>query len=66
MLVIGTSGLVSPADSLPKMAKRNSATIIEIKPAYSMITRIADLKIEAPSGIIMPAIIKVLDALQNK
>jgi NAD-dependent deacetylase len=63
MLVIGTSGLVSPADSLPKKAKRNSATIIEINPAYSMITRIADLKIEAPSGIIMPAIIKALDIL---
>ena len=65
MIVIGTSGLVSPADSLPKKAKRNNATIIEINPAYSMITRVADLKIEAPSGIIMPQIITALEALQE-
>jgi NAD-dependent deacetylase len=65
MIVIGTSGLVSPADSLPKKAKRNSATIIEINPAYSMITRFADLKIEAPSGIIMPQIIAALETLRQ-
>jgi NAD-dependent deacetylase len=65
MMVIGTSGLVSPADSLPKKAKRNNATIIEINPAYSMITRIADLKIEAPSGIIMPQIIAALETLRQ-
>ena len=65
MIVIGTSGLVSPADSLPKKAKRNNATIIEINPAYSMITRVADLKIEAPSGIIMPQIIAALETLQQ-
>ena len=65
MIVIGTSGLVSPADSLPKKAKRNNATVIEINPAYSMITRVADLKIEAPSGMIMPKIIAALETLQG-
>lgn len=64
MIVIGTSGLVSPADSLPRIAKQNNAYLIELNPAYSMITRFADLKIEAPSGEIMPEIVKALAALQ--
>lgn len=61
MLVIGTSGLVSPADRLPRMAKRAGAKIIEINPAYSMITRFADIKIESASGEALPELIKSLE-----
>ncbi|MGB1287385.1 MAG: SIR2 family NAD-dependent protein deacylase [Aggregatilineales bacterium] len=64
MIVVGTSGLVHPAASLPKIAKGQGtpATIIEVNPDYSMITRIADIKLEAPSGVALP---KVLEAMGN-
>ncbi|MEO0597741.1 MAG: NAD-dependent deacylase [Chloroflexota bacterium] len=61
MIVVGTSGLVSPAAELPRLAKKNGATIIEVNPDYSMITRFADIKLEAPSGVAMPKVIEVLE-----
>jgi NAD-dependent deacetylase len=63
MLVVGTSGLVSPASQLPAIAKKNAATIIEVNPDYSMITRIADIKLVGPSGAILPKVIEALDEL---
>lgn len=60
MLVIGTSGLVSPASDLPYWAKRNGATIIEINPEYSMITRYADLVLNGASGEILPALLEAM------
>jgi NAD-dependent deacetylase len=63
MLVIGTSGLVSPADSLPRMAIRNGAKLIEINPAYSMISRYADIRLEGASGEILPKLLKEFEAL---
>ncbi len=60
MIVIGTSGLVTPAATLPKIAKEtedNPAKILEINPDYSMITRYADIKIEAPSGESLPKVV---------
>lgn len=61
VIVIGTSGLVSPAADMPRVAKNQGATIIEINPDYSMITRIADLKLEGPSGEVLPRILAALD-----
>ncbi|MCB9450835.1 MAG: NAD-dependent deacylase [Anaerolineaceae bacterium] len=60
MLVIGTSGLVSPAASLPGVARHAGATLIEINPDYSAITRIADIKLDGPSGEIMPRLLAAL------
>lgn len=58
MIVIGTSGLVTPAANMPRYAKSAGAMIIEVNPDYSMITRIADIKLEGASGEIMPKIIE--------
>lgn len=65
MLVVGTSGLVTPASQLPPTAKHSGAKIIEVNPDYSMITRIADIKLEGPSGEILPKVIEALDELQK-
>lgn len=62
MFVVGTSGLVTPAASLPGLAQRSGAKIIEVNPEYSMITRIADVKLEGASGEILPRVLKVLNA----
>ncbi len=61
MIVIGTSGLVTPAANLPHYAQRAGAKIIEVNPDYTLITRIADIKLEGPSGEIMPQVIEALN-----
>jgi NAD-dependent deacetylase len=60
ILVIGTSGLVSPAADMPRIAQTKGAKIIEINPDYSMITRFADLKLEGRSGEVLPRIVEAL------
>lgn len=60
MLVVGTSGLVTPAATLPSYAKRAGKPVIEVNPDYSMITRIADVKLEGASGEMLPRLVEAL------
>jgi len=60
MLVIGTSGLVQPAASLPLRAKRAGAKLIEVNPTETPISQIADLHLSGPSGAILPLIVSAL------
>jgi NAD-dependent deacetylase len=60
MLVVGTSGLVTPAATLPTYARQAGATIIEVNPDTSMITRIADIKLDGPSGEMLPQVIEAM------
>lgn len=60
MLVVGTSGFVQPAASLPGIAKDTGATIIEVNPAHTMISSEADIIIREASGDALPRIIKAL------
>ncbi len=60
MLVIGTSGLVSPSAEMPGVAKSHGAFIIEVNPDTSMISRIADLKLDGPSGEVLPRVLEAL------
>ncbi|MBZ0294327.1 MAG: NAD-dependent deacylase [Anaerolineae bacterium] len=62
MLVIGTSGMVTPAANLPEVAQYNGAPVIEVNPDTSMITRIASVKLDGPSGVMLP---RLLEALRN-
>lgn len=64
MLVIGTSGLVHPAASLPYQAKQHGAIILEVNPNRTPITEIADLFLQSPSAEILPAIISNLKDLK--
>lgn len=60
MIVVGTSGLVTPAANMPHIAKSAGATVIEVNPDYSMITRIADIKLEGASGEMLPKVIEAM------
>ncbi len=60
MIVVGTSGLVNPAASLPQYTKRNGGKVLEVNPDYSMISRYADLRLEAPSGEVLPRVVEAL------
>lgn len=60
MLVVGTSGMVTPAATMPVWAKRNGATIVELNPFAGEVTPLADLWIAQPSGVSLPAIVTAL------
>lgn len=60
ILVVGTSGVVSPAAEMPLIAKQHGAGIIEVNPFKSQITPIADLWLEAPSGEALPRVVEAL------
>jgi NAD-dependent deacetylase len=63
MLVVGTSGLVQPAASLPLVAARAGATLVEINPGKTPLTSSVDIYLDGASGEILPAIVKVFDGL---
>ncbi|HRF95257.1 MAG TPA: NAD-dependent deacylase [Aggregatilineales bacterium] len=60
MLVIGTSGLVSPASQLPHMAENNGATLIEINPEKSEITPYVHFHLKGASGVVLPALMEAM------
>ena len=57
MLILGTSGVVYPAASLPSMAKSAGALLIEINPRGSALTDQSDLFLEGNTGEILPRIV---------
>jgi len=57
-LSIGTSSLVQPAASLPHIAHRNGAIIVEINPDETPLTPYADYYLRGPSGTVLPSILK--------
>ncbi|MGF1507822.1 MAG: NAD-dependent deacetylase [Anaerolineae bacterium] len=57
MLVVGTSGTVQPAASLPSMAREQGARIIEVNPQETLISRFAHVALRGPSGEILPALV---------
>jgi NAD-dependent deacetylase len=61
MLVVGTSGLVTPAANMPHYARSAGAKIIEVNPDHTMITQIADIKLKGPSGEMLPRVLEALD-----
>ncbi len=63
ILVVGTSGLVSPSAEMPRKVKDNGGVVIEVNPDTSMITRIATLKLEGSSGVILPQVVGVSEAI---
>ncbi|MHC1566799.1 MAG: SIR2 family NAD-dependent protein deacylase [Candidatus Syntropharchaeia archaeon] len=63
MLVIGTSGVVQPAASMPSIAKRSGARIVEINPEPTMITPIADYFLQGSAAKILPRIVEEVETL---
>jgi len=57
---VGTSSLVYPAAGLAEAALRAGAYVIEVNPAATPLTRLADAVLRGPSGTVLPAL---LDAM---
>lgn len=62
MLVIGTSGMVQPAASLPFIAKNTGSTIIEINKTKTVLTgSVVDIHIGGSSSIILPLLVEATE-----
>lgn len=57
---IGTSNVVEPAATLPFIALKNEATIIEINPQETPLTSLASYSFRTPAGDILPRLVKIL------
>ncbi|MGM0558030.1 MAG: SIR2 family NAD-dependent protein deacylase, partial [Myxococcota bacterium] len=62
VLMLGTSGLVYPAASIPTLARSHGAKLIEVNPNETELSDIADVTIRGKTGEILPA----LDRLVHK
>ncbi len=62
MLIVGTSGLIEPAASLPWSAKQRGALLVEVNPERTPNTSIADIVLRGPAGTLMP---KLVDAMRT-
>jgi NAD-dependent protein deacetylase/lipoamidase len=59
-LSIGTSGVVYPAASIPSIARRNGAFVVEINPEPTPLTDHVDAFIKGQSGLVLPALYDLL------
>ena len=66
MLILGTSGVVYPAASLPDYARAGGACLIEINPRESALTEQCDLFLEGKTGDILPRIILSLKEIDGR
>lgn len=60
MFVVGTSGLVQPAASLPYAVKQRRKRVVEVNPDTTPITEIADVTLQGPSGDVLPKLVEQL------
>ena len=65
MLIIGTSGTVQPAASLPLITSRSGGKVIEINPQESGVTSLADIFLQGKSGEILPALLEEIVRLKQ-
>ena len=56
MLVVGTSGLVSPAADLPFLAKCNNALVVQINMAKTELDRYCDENLIGRAADLLPAL----------
>ncbi len=56
-IVVGTSAVVYPANMIPKIAKREGATVIEINPEETELTGFADVSIRCNAAEVLPTLL---------
>lgn len=61
LMVVGTSAMVNPVASLPIIAQRNRARIIEVNLEKTSISDIADVSLQGKAGEILPELAKQVD-----
>lgn len=67
MLAVGTSAVVQPAASIPGIAKRADATIIEINPEATPLTGVvSDYIIEGKGGEVLPRVVEEVEKIMER
>jgi NAD-dependent deacetylase len=66
MLVVGTSGVVQPAASLPVEAQSAGATVIEINMRCSQLAPVVDIFLQGSSGQVLPQLVAAVQACRNR
>lgn len=56
-IVVGTSAVVYPANQIPRIAKRDGASLIEINPERTDLTELCDISIRGTATEVLPAIL---------
>jgi NAD-dependent deacetylase len=56
-LSVGTSSVVEPAASLPYLARRQGAVIVEVNPAPTPLTSQANFSLRGLAGVVLPALV---------
>jgi len=59
MVIVGTSLVVSPVNTLPVYAKQNGAILIEVNPEKTVMSNDMDLSIQATSAEVLPKILSI-------
>jgi NAD-dependent deacetylase len=62
MIIAGTHGAVQPAASVPVAAARAGATVLDVNPESSELTRIADWHLAGSSAAWLPALLEAVRA----
>ncbi len=62
MLVVGTSGMVQPAASLPLAAGAAGATVVEVNTEPSQLTGYVDIFLQGSAGEVLPALVDSIEA----
>jgi NAD-dependent deacetylase len=62
---IGTSAVVYPAASLPLIAKRSGAYLLEINPEPTPLTEQADEFLQGPSGVFLPLLADAMEGIRR-
>ena len=59
MIIVGTSLVVSPANTLPHYAKQNNSFLIELNPEETMMSVDMDLSVRSTSVIALPELVSI-------
>lgn len=59
MVIVGTSLVVSPANTLPLYAKQNNAFLIELNPEKTMMSYDMDLSVRSTSMMALPELVSI-------
>ena len=61
MIIVGTSLVVSPANTLPVYAKQNNALLVEVNPEETIMSSEMDLSLKMTSAKALPNLITILE-----
>lgn len=64
MLVVGTSGVVQPAASLPYIAARTGALVVDVNPEPDEISEMADIYLQGKGGEVLPELLRLVWSLR--